>query len=228
MFYSIIDQSAFVSRALYDPRDYVDMPPGYHISPDSDDIPRNVAATQFWNALRVCTEKHCYATLHNKYKTDFAGNGTMRIMDDDFVAWVTTANGQFRIKYGKEHNWWTTEQRRLLIRRPCPNNPTQTPGPTQPPTPGPTQTATPGPCQTATPGPTQTATPGPTQTATPGPTEEQECASKVFERYSDDTFQVGTKGAAEELIAEIRNKFKAIEADYRAAKKNLRRLNRAL
>jgi hypothetical protein len=78
------------------------------------------------------------------------------------------------------------------------------------------------------PGPTTYPSPGPTTNPTPGPTEDQECASKLFKAYSNDAFQVGTKGGANALIATIKKEFNAIKADYRAAKKNLKRLKRAL
>jgi hypothetical protein len=87
-------------------------------------------------------------------------------------------------------------------------------------------------CKNSTPSPTTDPTPGPTQPPTPGPTEDQECASatasKLFKEYSDDKFQVGANDTAKALLATIKKKFKAIRADYLAAKKNLRRLKRAL
>jgi hypothetical protein len=54
----------------------------------------------------------------------------------------------------------------------------------------------------------------------------EQCGSKLFERYAEDSFKVETRGKAKTLIAMIKKSFKAIKEDYRSAKRNLRKLGR--
>ena len=104
----------------YNSGDYLDMPAGFEVAPDSDGIAENVVAKEFWNVWRVCTASKCYATKHYLAYDNLCGSGTMCVKDDDYVSWERNSIGQIRVK--KNLLW-----RRVLIRKQCqhgnPSNP---------------------------------------------------------------------------------------------------------